>query len=614
MVENYMQKQLWAYKQRKEKTDAEYANQQSAKRESDTMNLYKSWLEATDEQTKQRYNTASRANLLAEMISNKAREKWIEMQWNAKDIVSSYLQGFPDDYQKLVNFTHSNQDPEEFAIEMWWMERPEVKSNFFTNVTWGAYDSATWIPRMIGKWAANAIWWVAKQFWADENKVNELVQSYKDYLDSDWSAKAIGADTDSGAYKTSKVVSDLAQTAALWKLWGMALESKLWMPLATADDALVFKAMAWATEWAADMWIYSMVSDSELPSGKDLALWAWLWAAVPIAWAVGKAVSKAIKTKSVWLAEDLLQNVNRMTKSEQSKFASRFGEKAGKWLNDRWLQSWDDIIEYFTRSKDKVDNALAAIEWRFTSKELNDVLDDVVDFAIETKNPNSSRMIELLNKNAEWGLTMSEINEVKRFFEAHNKFNYLTKWTAKQSELATNMDSALREWQYKIAEQNWFTNLAELNKETAAAKEILNGVKKWEAWVVGNNPISLTDIIVAAGWWVSPEHMAMAFLKKWLETPTAKRKIVDMLNWIGGHETMAEKVADLERIAQVNTEKELDRLYKEWWVWDVTPKLPQSYWVDDWGKNILVGNDTFIWTPEWKTVVKEKVTELPSNP
>jgi hypothetical protein len=42
-----------------------------------------------------------------------------------------------------------------------------------------------------------------------------LVQSYKDYLDSDWSAKAIGADTDSGAYKVSKVVSDIAQTAAL---------------------------------------------------------------------------------------------------------------------------------------------------------------------------------------------------------------------------------------------------------------------------------------------------------------------------------------------------------------------------------------------------------------
>jgi hypothetical protein len=39
--------------------------------------------------------------------------------------------------------------------------------------------------------------------------------------------------------------------------------------------------------------------------------------------------------------------------------------------------------------------------------------------------------------------------------------------------------------------------------------------------------------------------------------------MVDILNWIGGHETMAEKVADLERIAQVNTEKELDRLYKE---------------------------------------------------
>jgi hypothetical protein len=49
---------------------------------------------------------------------------------------------------------------------------------------------------------------------------------------------------------------------------------------------------------------------------------------------------------------------------------------------------------------------------------------------------------------------MSEVNEVKRFFEAHNKFNYLTKGTAKEASLATNLDSALRERQYDIAAQN----------------------------------------------------------------------------------------------------------------------------------------------------------------
>ena len=299
-----------------------------------------------------------------------------------------------------------------------------------------------------------------------------------------------------------------------------------------------------------------------------------------------------------------------MTKWEQSKFYQRFNQNVGKWLNDRWLKSWEDIVNYFTSSKGKVDDALWAIKWEFTSKELTNVLDDVVDFAIDTNSPQANRMIALAEKNAKWWLTMSEINEVKRYFEAHNKFNYLTKWTAVQAEKATNMDTALREWQFKVAEENWFSNLAELNKETAAAKEILNGVKKWEAWVAWNNPISLTDVIVAF-WWggLSPESMAMYLLKKEWEAPAVRSKIVDMLNWIWGHETMTEKVADLDKIMAINKikdqkalEKYVDDLYKEWWVWDTTPRLTEWiatdaksgnwWWIEAWEKWFVTQNPT----------------------
>jgi hypothetical protein len=40
-VGNYLQQRLGAYKQWQEKTDEEYANQQTAKMENDTMELYK---------------------------------------------------------------------------------------------------------------------------------------------------------------------------------------------------------------------------------------------------------------------------------------------------------------------------------------------------------------------------------------------------------------------------------------------------------------------------------------------------------------------------------------------------------------------------------------------
>lgn len=566
-AESHLQSKLNQYKQWKNKADAEYSNQQSAQMETDTMNLYKGWLEATDTETKKKYQVASRANLLAEMISNTAKEKGVEVTWNAKDIVSSYLKGFPDDYQKLVDFTHSNQDPEEFAIEMWWMEKPENNAGFFTNVVWGAYDSATWIPRMIGKWTANVIWWVAKQFWADDERVDELVQSYKDYLDSDWSAKAIGADTDSGAYKASKVVSDLAQTAALWKLWGVALESKLWMPLATSTDPLRAKALAWATEWAADMWIYSMVSDSELPSGKDLALWAWLWAAIPIAWAWVKAASNAVKKWAVKAAEDTIGTLNKMSKSKQSKFFQRVWEKYTKRMNDRGIKNGSDLIEYFETSKNLVDDWLSKIEGTYKSQALDDVMDDVVKYSQKTKDPMYERLLELQTKSKNEWLTMSETNEVKRYFEKKRKFSYGKDVTSQDRDLYTNMDNNLRERQFDIAKQNWFNDIAELNKETQNAYAIWKWIDNNEAL---NSSLWLTDWLVIAKDGVSASTLKGMIAKKVFEAPRFKEAMVDILNKIGRHQKIGNKVMDMVSLTEVKTQKDLQKWLSVEWddLWD----------------------------------------------
>ena len=601
---NLLQNRMSAFKQWKEKTDIEYANQQSAKMEQDTMDLYQNSLAATDKEIQAQYNVASRGNLLAEMISDVAKEKGYDVTGNASDIIWTYLQWFPNDSQAFYEFTHWDQDPEDFAVQMGWMEKPENDAGFFTNMVWWAYDSVTWLPRMIGKWTANAIGWVAKQFWADDAKVDELVNGYKNYLDSDWSGEAIGADKDSLTYKWTKLVWDLAQVAtAEWLAKNAIKATPLWKVAMDAikQAPLGYRAAAWAIEWAWDMALYDMVSESELPSAWDLALWAWLWAIAPIAWAGYKAVKAATKKNAVNLAEKILQNANRMTKGEQSKFYQRYNQSVWQWLNDRWLRNWEDIVNYFTNSKNKVDEAMASIKWEFTDDSLTEVLDDVVDFAIGTKSPQADRMIALAEKNRKWWLTMSEINEVKRYFEAHNKFNYLSKWTAEQAERATNMDTALRDWQRKVAEENWFTNLGELNRETAAAKEILNWSTKREAWVKGNNPISITDWIAVMWWGLSPESVATLALKKWWDSPTVKSKIVDMLNRIWWHETMTEKLADLEKIMAINKikdqkalEKYVDDLYKELWVWDTTPRLPETtqWWVAAWEKWFVTQNPT----------------------
>ncbi len=577
------------------------------KRAKQQQDLYTSWLNSTNPEISKQCTKAVRVGQIAEWIRDyfSKPENWWEDYSNIEDVplVDNYISLNPDRKAQLYDYVlEDNQicDPTQLYTDMGWIQEQEEESSTLSNIVWWAYDSATWIPRMIAKGTANAIGWVAKQFWADDDKVNSLVNDYKNYLDSDWSGETIWADKDSWTYKGTKMVWDLAQTAAYGWLAKAWVQSALWgYPLVTKATPLWVKAAVWAIEWAWDMAIYDMVSESELPSAWDLVLWGTLWAITPIAWAWYKAVKAATKKNAVNLAEKILQNANRMTKWEQSKFYQRYNQNVWQWLNDRGLRNWEDIVNYFTNSKNKVDEAMASIKWEFTDDSLTNVLDDVVDFAIGTKSPQANRMIELAEKNRKGWLTMSEINEVKRYFEAHNKFNYLSKWTAEQAERATNMDTSLREWQRKIAEENWFSNLAELNRETAAAKEILNWSTKWEAWVKGNNPISITDWIAVMWWWLSPESVATLALKKWWDTPAVKSKVVDMLNWIWGHETMTEKLADLEKIMEINKikdqkalEKYVDDLYKEWWVWDTTPRLPESveWWVAAWDRGFVTQN------------------------
>ena len=90
-TDSYLQRKLWAYKQRKQNVDTQYANQQEESMNIDTMNLYESWLQATDKEIKAQYNVASRWNLLAWMISDVAKEKGYDVTGpNGKSIFLPY--------------------------------------------------------------------------------------------------------------------------------------------------------------------------------------------------------------------------------------------------------------------------------------------------------------------------------------------------------------------------------------------------------------------------------------------------------------------------------------------------------------------------------------------
>lgn len=284
---------------------------------------------------------------------------------------------------------------------------------------------------------------------------------------------------------------------------------------------------------------------------------------------IGKGLMKALPS-----AEHTLQNMNRLTKGEQSAFQKMTGTSQGQWMNERWLiVGWEEAIEklgdYFLDSKKKVDDAMGTIQGNYKNDMLDLMLEDSVRFAKDTLNEGLERVSELQQKAKEIWLTMSEINEVKRFYEQNNKLTYGKDITAGEKSIrATNIDNAVREWQIKTAEENGFDNLREMNKETQASKFLLDKLVKNENGRLGNNYFTLTDYITGVGATVNPSMLTVLVGKKIANSNWFRKGYVKVLNKINRAETISEKVANIEAIKKIQNEKDLNNYlaleYKEW--------------------------------------------------
>lgn len=254
-------------------------------------------------------------------------------------------------------------------------------------------------------------------------------------------------------------------------------------------------------------------------------------------------------------ANRIKQNTYRMTKWQQEKFADMAGESQGEFMNKRWYKDLDDLSNALIKNLDQVDEAMATIEGRFKSKALDNVVDDVLKYAIDTEDPNLQRLQELATKNKEWWLEMNEINEFKRYYERTNIFDYLKEGKSKKARKLTNRDSKLREWQYKVAEESGLDNLTELNKETQKLKFLVDNAEDWQNGIQGNNTIKLTDWIVASAWWLNAKSIYSLVWKQIYEAPRFKDKMTDVLNYLWGRETEAWPTVDFEKIKQANAVK-----------------------------------------------------------
>lgn len=236
----------------------------------------------------------------------------------------------------------------------------------------------------------------------------------------------------------------------------------------------------------------------------------------------------------------IMQRVARIPKGEQAKFQKLTGESVGDYLVARNIFGNEEEIatklyETFTNSKKTADDALATLDGTYKPKQVGTALSELAKREASVSTPgalskDAKRIVQLSGKYKTDGLSMSEINEVKRLYERNVRVDYLKSAANKPENVAraTNIDDAIRSWQLNQAEKLGLTNLSTINKETQAAKSLLDSLGKEIAGSAGNNALGLTDAVLVSGG--DPTAIGMLLTKKILSLKGVQSSIAKRLS------------------------------------------------------------------------------------
>ncbi len=234
----------------------------------------------------------------------------------------------------------------------------------------------------------------------------------------------------------------------------------------------------------------------------------------------------------------IMNRVARLNPSEETAFNKMSGKTPGQYLQETGnFGAPDSIIKNesakFIESKNIVDTELAKLPGVYQNGSVLDALNGLLEKAqsVSTdnvKSPYLSQVESLLNKYKSGGLTMEEINAVKRLYERNVKLGYNKLLNADKVEQATNIDNAMREWQVKQAKELGFNNIDDLNKQTQISKFLVDKLGNKLIGESALNSVSLTDWIMLSGGDVS--SIAGFLTKKFFGSKAVQAKIADLLN------------------------------------------------------------------------------------
>lgn len=487
----------------------------------------------------------------ADTVRDWSISQWIDPNDNDDQSVSTkFIEANPQfetTFTDFVNWKITNVDlgkqiglipTEEVVVEedKWWVVK---------NVVWWAYDSATGLPRFIAQNLAKWVWRIAKELWADETKVQWLVDSYIESL-KDFSWEAIWADTESWLYKGTKMVWDIAQIANPAWLWKAGIKagqiaSKVWK-----SWKLLSKVAKWAAEWVVDTAIFMPQSEQRMATKWELAWWAIIGWAIPAVWAAASKVKQ--KIWEFWTklySKTIKLNPSQIKKIAKNNVAwvepeRRLIDKKISWNLSQIQSKLDDIAE---NSYKDLNAKAASIKWEYPSESWKTILSALkkkVDW-IEGLEDINTKLDWLISKDK---YSLTEMFDIKRTLDKRISM-YSKSWDPLAQETAEwlrNLRDRLRKDIDWIAESQWLTDLRKLSKDIQVSTEISNALENTIARESKNRIMSLTDLIVwwSVAWWVyastsdplkSLQTVAgLLITKKVFENPAIRTKLAIQLD------------------------------------------------------------------------------------
>lgn len=252
-----------------------------------------------------------------------------------------------------------------------------------------------------------------------------------------------------------------------------------------------------------DATLGSVAANTAVNAGFGAAGGTVLGGALPLPVATGKFARSSTQPTSY------TKRVVQISKPNAQKFQRMAGEPAEKYLVDRGIYGTNEEIiselqKRFQYSRDLADTELAKLGGTWTHPSLKAALKELADREARTTLPgvqslDSRRVAELVAKEQASGLSMSEVNEVKRLFEKNVKTGYLRENLADKVQLAKNIDSNLREWQLETARKLGLENLDQINKETQLAYQLGDSIHRKITGGSDNGGLDLLDAVLLAG-------------------------------------------------------------------------------------------------------------------